>query len=77
MAQTSLMYLEADKERLTKELQLCQERHNQSKSQLADSERERNQFELAAAKSERELAVVQEERSVLQVRAPFTSVEPI
>lgn len=61
------MYLEADKERLTKELQLVQERYDQSKSQLADSERERNKFELAAAKSERELAVVQEERTVLQV----------
>lgn len=61
------MYLEADKERLTKELQLVQERYDQSKSQLAESERERNQFELSAAKSERELAVVQEERSVLQV----------
>lgn len=59
--------LHGDHDRLQKELDLLHQRLASATVQLDSAVSERNQFELQANKSERELKLVQEEQSVLQV----------
>jgi hypothetical protein len=56
-----------EKEHLVREQASLQSRLDSAKQQLDDTIQDRDMFELEASKVKRELCLVQEERSVLQV----------
>lgn len=67
-AETQQSHFEGDKERLVREQASARQRLEALNKQLDDVIQDRDAFELEASKAKRELALVQEERSVLQVR---------
>jgi chromosome segregation ATPase len=66
-AQAQQLHFEEDKERLTREQASAKHRHDALNRQLDEAIQDRDAFELDASKATRELALVQEERTVLQV----------
>jgi hypothetical protein len=68
-ARAQQSHFEEDKERLLREQATARNRIESLNSQLDTAIQDRDAFELDASKGKRELALVQEERSVLQVHA--------
>ena len=68
-AQTQQSSFEDDKERLLREQAAARHRLEALNGQLDAAMQDRDAFELEASKAKRELSLVQEERSVLQVRS--------
>ena len=66
-AQTQQSSFEDDKERLLREQAAARHRLEALNGQLDAATQDRDAFELEASKAKRELSLVQEERSVLQV----------
>lgn len=69
-AEAQQSYFEGDKERLVREQASTKQRLDALNRQLEDAIQDRDAFELEASKAKRELTLVQEERSVLQVCMP-------
>ena len=78
-AQTQQSHFEEEKERLQREHTSSRHRIESLNSQLDTAIQDRDAFELEASKAKRELALVQEERSVLQVQSctPFILQLPL
>lgn len=69
-AQAQQAHFEAEKERLLREQATTSSRLEAASRQLEAAAHDRDAFELEASKAKRELALVQEERTVLQARTP-------